>query len=153
MGEEAGSLVIFPRTQSGHLSFLPSSQRRRQRLRERQGHVASEGQNSSLSKLRFPVLRWVCECVCVRKGLIPSSTLTRECHGVGAGGGWAGGWRGRGGSVSVTRSKCRALGGVPLCLGISPGWGFIQTRGKSPPTVLGEEVGSPQSVHRCSREY
>ena len=52
-----GELVWhLPQTQSGHWSFLPGSQPRRQRLRECQGRIASEGQNSSLSKLHFPIL-------------------------------------------------------------------------------------------------
>ena len=141
----------FPRIQSGHPSFLPGSQRRRQRLRERQGHIASEGQNSSLSKLRFPVLHWVCECVCVQRGLIPSSTLTRKCHRVG---GVLGGGTGRGGEAPSPLLGVNALNfGRSLSLGISPGWGFIQIRGKSPPTVLREKVGSPQSLHRWSGEY
>lgn len=106
LGGGGGLTCHFPRIQSGH--FLTGSQTRRQRLREHQGHIASEGQNSSLSKLRFPVLHWVCECVCVQRGLIPSSTLTRKCHRVGGGVGW-GDWPGRGGSVSVTRSKCPEL--------------------------------------------
>ena len=110
LGGGGGLTCHFPRIQSGHSSFLPGSQTRRQRLRERQGHIASEGQNSSLSKLRFPVLHWVCECECVQRGLIPSSTLIRKCHGVGGGGWrWVGGLAQDGRLRLVTRSKCPEL--------------------------------------------